>query len=426
MGSGGTVRQKGDKWIWVGYFKDENGKEHRPSKSFKTRKEAETYKKLQEKNDKHIKNLKAKTDYTVEEFYKIWQKETKWDTEEYYHINTTTNWRYQFTKNILPYIGKEKLQNINYSKLQDFFALGTLSDKTYKNIIADIKSMLSYAKYKDDDLVIVDNLYKVKILAKKKPKVKVYNLMSEAEYEAIKNQLKKTNSHYANLIVLLHETGLRIDEALALKPENINFNTRSICVVSSIKRMNVSDEIKNNKRTNTKLVESYFLKSSSAYREVPMLGYAYRALVEQIKMLEEKQIKSQYLFPTKTGNPADKRNVLRAFHEAIRQCNEKRPETEQIPLRGLHSLRKLFCKLMRDVANWDWEIMAIYLGHSDSAVTRRYYYSLTEEDVFKAAREFDRLDKRLAEERMLEFLQGADAGQAIPDFEYYMSDDSDF
>ena len=181
MGKGGSIRKKNDRWLWVGYYRDNTGKIFRPTKSFATKKEAEAYLKLQAKENKHIKNLKENKNYTVNEFYDIWRTMTKWDTEEFYSSSTTKCWRAEYRNHILPFIGNEKLQDIDYSKLQEHFNVGNLSRKTYRNIISDIKSMLDFARSLDDDLIIVDNLRKLKIVSKKKATSKVFNLISETD-----------------------------------------------------------------------------------------------------------------------------------------------------------------------------------------------------------------------------------------------------
>ena len=118
MNNGGTIREKNGKYVWVGYYKDENGVVHRPSKTFNTLKEAEVYRDIQANTPKHVENAKNRTNYTVEEYFEIWKQETQWSTEKFYKFTTTNNWRTLFPKHILPYIGKEPLQMIDYTKLQ--------------------------------------------------------------------------------------------------------------------------------------------------------------------------------------------------------------------------------------------------------------------------------------------------------------------
>jgi len=400
MGKGGSIRKKDNRWLWVGYYRDNTGKIFRPTKSFKTKKEAEAYLKLQAKENKHIKNLRDNKNYTVNEFYAIWKTLTKWDTEEFYSSSTTKSWRAEFRNHILPFIGNEKLQNIDYTKLQEHFNVGNLSQKTYKNIISDIKSMLDFARNLDEDLIIVDNLKKLKIMSKKKPTSKVFNLLSETDYTAIQKHLDEKESHYANLILFLHDTGLRIEEALAVKLEDINIEASKLDVSRAVKRIEFEKPtIINGKAIKSKLVESNYLKTSSAFRSVPLNLYAKRAIKNQIKMLTEKGIKSKYLFPTKNGKPSDPRNVLRTFHTTIEHCNETRLPENYIPKRGLHSLRKLYCKRLKDKSNLEWEVMARILGHSNSEVTKRYYYSISDDDILEISKLLDSSDERLVEER---------------------------
>lgn len=414
MGKGGSIRKKDDRWLWVGYYKDNTGKVFRPTKSFKTKKEAEAYLKLQAKENKHIKNLQENKNYTVNEFYAIWRKMTKWDTEEFYSSSTTKSWRAEYKNHILPYIGNEKLQNIDYTKLQEHFNVGDLSRKTYKNIKSDIKSMLDFARNLDEDLIIVDNLKKLKIISKKRPTSKVFNLLSETDYSAIQEHLDEHKSHYANLILFLHDTGLRIEEALAVKTDDINFKSHIINISRAIKRIEFEKPLKiAGKSVKSKLVESNYLKTSSAYRFVPLDYMAMEAIEKQIKMLNEKGIKSKYLFPTKNGKPSDPRNVLRTFHTTINHCNETRAPENYIPKRGLHSLRKLYCKRLKDETTSDWEMISKIMGHSNSEVTKRYYYSISDDDLTDIVKQLNASDKRLEERRRQAAMLEADCEECI-------------
>ena len=414
MAKGGSIRKlQNGKWQWVGYYKDSQGKIHRPTKSFNTKRAAEQYKDLQGKESKHIQNIINRTDYTVQEFFDLWKKQTKWETEEYYKFTTTNNWQYMFKKHIFPYLGTEKLQNIDYSKLQEYFNRREVSRKTYSNILQAIKSMLQYAKTLDENYVIVDNLQKVKITATKQNKVKVFNILSEANYNDIIGYMSDNNLYYTQLIILLHETGLRIEEALALTWDDVNFDKTNLTVTKAIKRMNVPDQKSKDGQIKTKLALSKYLKSESAYRSVPMTKYACRAIEAQRQLLESQKIDSIFLFPTKKGNLGDSRNVLRAFHSAINMCNKSRSEENYIPKRGLHSLRKMYCKRLRDKAHLDWEIIANIMGHSDISVTKQYYYSVSEDDMVLIAQHLDSIDARLEEERITEMTTGADVGGVV-------------
>ena len=417
MKNGGTIREKDGKFVWVGYYKDEKGVVHRPSKTFKSRKEAETYRELQAREPKHVENAKNKTDYTVEEFFKVWQRETVWSTEKYYKFTTTCNWQSLFPKHILPYIGNEKLQAIDYTKLQEHFNSTKLNRKTYINILKSIKSMIAFAKTYNEDLIIIDNLHKVKVLAEKNPREKVFNILSEENYNDISLYMLDNRLHYAHLISFLHETGLRIEEALGLTWSDISFKKCCVSVTKAIKRQDIRSLEEKETDANTRLILSEYLKSSGSNRLVPLNNVALRTLEAQRAMLKKGKIKSKFVFPTRTGKAADSRNVLRSFHNVIDMINRSRDKGDKIPKRGLHSLRKMCCKRLRDEAGFDWKIIAKFLGHTDEKVTINYYYSVSEDDMAKFAKQMNATDKRLEKERDLYLAEGADG-----DTEFEISD----
>ena len=87
---------------------------------------------------------------------------------------------------------------------------------------------------------------------------------------------------------------------------------------------------------------------------------------------EENGIKSDYIFCTRTGALIEERNILRAFHSACDAVGVER--------RGLHSLRKLFCKTLKDLP-LDWEQVRIIMGHESVKVTQDYYYSMDTDEM---------------------------------------------
>ena len=72
---------------------------------------------------------------------------------------------------------------------------------------------------------------------------------------------------------------------------------------------------------------------------------------------------------------------------------------------------------LRDEAGFDWKIIAKFLGHTDEKVTINYYYSVSEDDMAKFAKQMNATDKRLEKERDLYLAEGADG-----DTEFEISD----
>ena len=134
MNKGGTIKKlPNGKYMWVGYYKDENGKIHRPNRTFKTLKEAEAYRKQQEEKALTINKLKSGRDYTFKEYFDLWTTLT-WQDESYYSFTTINSWKYVFNKHIFPYIANQKLDNINYDEMNAYFSKSELSRKSLGNI----------------------------------------------------------------------------------------------------------------------------------------------------------------------------------------------------------------------------------------------------------------------------------------------------
>ena len=99
----------------------------------------------------------------------------------------------------------------------------------------------------------------------------------------------------------------------------------------------------------------------------------------QLEYKKKHGIKSSLVFCSKVGTLIDERNMLTSFHSVIEKINEA--GEAQIPKRGLHSLRKLFCKRMIDTVGVDWETLKDVMGHSNSAIAKNWYYSVNKSDV---------------------------------------------
>ena len=84
MNKGGTIKKLNNgKYLWVGYYKDEYGREHRPSRTFKTLKEAEEHRRNEVEKALTISKLKSGRDYTFKEYFELWRSLT-WEDETYY------------------------------------------------------------------------------------------------------------------------------------------------------------------------------------------------------------------------------------------------------------------------------------------------------------------------------------------------------
>lgn len=321
-----------------------------------------------------------KTTVTVKEYYNFWQQ-TMWQDEANYAFSTTRSWESIFTKHILPFIGEYKIDEIDFSSFQKHLSNDYNTRKTANNTKQALRALLQAAEKQGYITDVPTDFEKLKLPKDiKKKRTKVHNVLTDEQYNKIIRYMREHDSYYANTIAFLRETGLRIEE-LAITPNDLVLrvdhqhpenNSGILHVNRAIKRTPKGEE-------KSELVVSEEPKSAAAYRDVPLSAYAIDLIRWQQEYYRRNNIKTKYIFSTSTGTLLEKRNVLRAFHTAIDGYN--RENNDNIPKRGLHSLRKLCCKTLKDDIKLDWELLREVMGHSSDSVTKKYYYSVSENDV---------------------------------------------
>ena len=374
---GGTVYKEGNKWIWKSPYYLEDGKKKRHRIAFDTEEQAIA------KQQAYLHQMTGGdgnnfiVGLTVREAYKKWVALAWLGNEEYISFNTQKGYVNAFNKHILPYIGDFKIDNLNPRALNLHFeemAKQGLSRKTITNVKSALVKLLSYCK--DVGWIDVFNADKIKIPKTKRPaRKRVVNTITKSEYEQLYKHLLYNCSKFAPIVKFLRWTGLRIEEAGAVRESDIMGNKLLVCRAVKRKGYEHSD-------TTTLLVSDY-LKTSAAYRIIPLSKQALKAIEEQREIKAELGIDSIYLFCTGAGNPREARNVLRAIHDACDDIG--------IEHRGAHCFRKLYCKTLIDDAKLDWEQVRILMGHEDVRVTKNCYYDMDDDDIDDIAKIMSKL-----------------------------------
>ena len=368
---GGTIYKEGNKWIWKSPYYPENGKKKRTRKSFDTYEQAlaqrETFYAILKGGEVNnfIEGL------TVENAYKKWV-ENEWKDEETITFNTQRGYANIFKKHIIPYIGKLHIDNLNIKPfslhLQELAAAGK-SQKTLSNIKQALVKLLNYSKERGwIDMNNGDNIIIPRTI--KRNRERIVNTLSQTEYDDIILQMQLSCSQYEPVIAFLRHTGIRAEE-LCIKPEDIDLQKRLITINKAVKRRGEDGDT-----NNTYLVISKYLKSHASYRVIPLSDEARDALKAFAEWKHERKIKSDYVFCTRTGGLIEQRSILRAFHAAC--------EAADIEKRGLHSLRKLFCKTLKDLPV-EWEQVRSIMGHESIWVTQQYYYAMDNDEISEIA-----------------------------------------
>lgn len=363
---GGSIYKEGNKWVWKSPPYD-GGK--RTRKTFDTQEAAEEQREIF-----LAKFTKGKNNYvcgmTVREAYERWQK-YEWADEFTYTYKTQGGYRSIFKKHILPYIGDSRIDNLNVAPFNRH--LHVVADegkckKTIDNIIQPLRALLTYSK--NIGWIDIDNSDEIEdIVIRKRPSVEIKNVISESEYKLIYHMMNvRQCSMYAPIVKFIKNTGIRAEE-IAIKDCDIVGST--LRIQRAIKRRYVDDD-------HTELVVTPILKSSHAYRTIPLNDEAKEAIKEFKEWKKRRGIESEYIFCSSTGNLLEYRNLLRAFHTAIAKVNEE--EGCNIDRKGIHSLRKLFCKTLYNLVK-DWEKARRIMGHSATSVTQQYYYEMDFDDI---------------------------------------------
>ena len=362
-GTGTIFETKDGRWKWQGYFVDDTGKKHRPTKTFNTEAEALKFQAEQVAKTEVKKAMKSK-DITLAECFDLWKEAVK---EGSVKISETTrkNTIQNFNKHLLPLLGHQQLNKLNVTTLKRYFTKlrkDGSSVKTVYNIYTDLKQVVKYAM--KQGIIYEDPLSGFDI---EKPKAsgQVVNVMTFAEYEAIVSNPENKKSYYLPAIMFLAETGLRVEE-LAIKKTDYHLTesgTAYIVINKSIVRALTDDD----KSTELRLMDN--VKNDASVRKVPLNAFAQNAVENQLAYCKENEIRSPFIFCTTTGAMLDQRNLLRALHM---MC-----ENAGIPKRGLHSLRKLFINhtLRQGITPFD---LAKVTGHSVQTMFK-YYHDLDDE-----------------------------------------------
>ena len=362
-GTGTIFQTKDGRWKWQGYFVDDTGKKHRPTKTFNTEAEALKFQAEQVAKTEVKKAMKSK-DITLAECFDLWKEAVK---EGSVKISETTrkNTIQNFNKHLLPLLGHQQLNKLNVTTLKRYFTKlrkDGSSVKTVYNIYTDLKPVVKYAM--KQGIIYEDPLSGFDI---EKPKAsgQVVNVMTFAEYEAIVSNPENKKSYYLPAIMFLAETGLRVEE-LAIKKTDYHLTesgTAYIVINKSIVRALTDDD----KSTELRLMDN--VKNDASVRKVPLNAFAQNAVENQLAYCKENEIRSPFIFCTTTGAMLDQRNLLRALHM---MC-----ENAGIPKRGLHSLRKLFINhtLRQGITPFD---LAKVTGHSVQTMFK-YYHDLDDE-----------------------------------------------
>jgi integrase len=249
---------------------------------------------------------------------------------------TIFGWQHALDKWILPNIGDKLLAEVSNGVLRGLvgkMAAAGLSPKTIVNYSQVVKLVVASAVNDDGEQLHPrkwnHDFIGLPIVEKEKQHMPT---VTEA---ALGEILASSKERYAVLFSLLAGTGLRIGEALGLKPTDLSPDFRVLHVRRSIWHG-----------------QEQLPKTPNALREVDIAEPLARLLRGYVVG------KSEYLFATASGRPLIQRNVLGMLHSTGKKV-------------GFHAFRRFRTETLRR-ARVPEDLTKLWLGHSKQTVTDYY------------------------------------------------------
>lgn len=262
---------------------------------------------------------------------------------------------------LLPDLGGKRLAKIRLADLQEI--VNTASEKgrakrTCKNIKGKMAGFFAWATDNGYNHTVDCNKIKIPVDAKEAERTVIQPnqlriLFSE---DAIKRSMQTVTCHYIHAFRLIVCLGLRSGELCGLQATDYDGTTLTIN-----RAINRVRQITPGKTTNAK-------------RSIVLPLHAKNILAEQEAMLQQKGIRSQWLFPDATGNPTNPNNLYRRWHSYA---------TQHGITSSIHELRHTFISMTnKDLPE---AMLKMIVGHSDAMPTDDVYGHEIDGDKQRAA-----------------------------------------
>ncbi len=289
---------------------------------------------------------KAEAFYSAREFV-----EREWKSRIFPTLkpSTQSSYRTNLNRYVLPWLGETRLRDLRKGEIQAWLSAlseSGLSRQTVKNVWSGLSSVLRSAV--DWGYIDVNPAHGVRLPARQ-PKAAVFLPTPEQVAEILK-QLPEPSF---TLLLLLIGTGLRVGEAMGLRPEDIDLNRKNLTVRRDIWHGKVTSP-----------------KYAASERVIPLGPILVKHLEKRLRD------EASWIFPGISGNPMDPKNLARRqLHPVLDQLG--------IPRFSWHRLRKLHSTYLGDLSVSP-RILQAQLGHADAALTLNVYTQIVPESQRRA------------------------------------------
>lgn len=388
-------KEKGKYWYYRFKYIDINGKErdktvntHIPkdhtSKREKSKAEAigieakKAFLASLENEKLRIQGVKGDIDYsiyTIENYSKHWLNEIQYEIRD----STLQAYRQEINAHIIPILGNFVLKDININSIKYFFdtefndCLNKLesNEKNYmqsiKKHLCTLSSMLDFAV--EENAILENPVPKIKKrLVKKLNQYKITREIEPYSWDELM-QLKEivlnANIHIEAAVIIAIYTGLRKEEILGLRWQDVNFDNKTLHIRNTCTKVG------------SKIVYSEKTKTSKSKRIIPMFEDLYNYLINLQKKQENNRnffgdgyIDTDLICVWSDGKPIKPDNLSRRFKQLLTDNN--------LRIIRFYDLRHSFGSVIFN-ATGDIKVVSDLLGHSNISTTSDIYVKTNEQ-----------------------------------------------
>jgi integrase len=292
---------------------------------------------------------------TIGEYAESWLKTVEKELEP----QTFASYKHLLETHILPFeMERKKLSAFKVRELKRRhikFLIAKKSDIYAKDTVRLMRSVLSSLLTDAQDDEIIENNPALMLFRKKRKRTRQHERditpMNEAEFTKFLDTARNEKP-YGSFLTILGKAGLRPSEAIALTPQDVRFESKTV----RIEKVFISGRVRPYTKTGIK-------------RDVdlsPEMIALLRSHIAQVRAtyLKEGKPQPEMLFPTLAGTYIDKNNAKRAFHRICKKA--------KIGHFRMYDLRHTFASLLLASAT-PITYVAAQLGHTKPTTTLRYY-----------------------------------------------------
>lgn len=368
---------KGNWKVTVSLEFDLYGKRKKVSKQgFRTKKEAETY--VTQIMDQKDKGFVASTDSSIlfKDYITIWYDEYK---QYNIGINTKVGYLSRIKTNVIPLLGRYKLEQLNNQIIQNFYNT-LISKKKHKPATAkkNLDIVISCLKYAKKNKLIYELPTDIEKQKLEKPKIKVWE---KHHVEFFLNEIK---DHYLYTPIFIDVlTGLRVSALCGIRWCDVGLESGIILVSNQLIY-----------ETNTKVLFLGKLKTQCSNRKmtIPLV------LIDYLKKLKEYRNAegSDYVVLDRMGKAYNPKALSTNFSKKIKEFLKPADEVEmkenymQLPKITFHGLRHTHATML--IANGEnIKVVSQRLGHSDIRMTLNTYTHIVDDMNKNTAQLLDKM-----------------------------------